>query len=53
MNPRPKPRIMPWMSGRLVIFAIQVTPPVSPMISQKRPVNSPEAQMAPAVITLA
>ena len=33
--------------GRLVILAIQVIAPVSPITSQKMPVNSPEAQMAP------
>ena len=38
---------MPCTTGRLVIRAIQPTVPVTPMISQKTPVNNPDAQIAP------
>ena len=41
------------MPGRLVIFAIQVTAPVSPMTSQRAPVNSPNATRTPAGSILA
>jgi len=46
------------MTGRLVIFAIQLTAPLRPMTSQRTPVNSPEAHtaagvMAPALLIAA
>ena len=47
MKPRPRPSTRPWTIGRLVIRAIQPTVPVRPMTSQKTPVNSPDAQIAP------
>ena len=37
--------------GRLVSRAIQVTAPVRPMTSQSTPVKSPDAQIAPGVMS--
>ena len=47
MNSSPKPMISPSTTGRLVILAIQLTAPVSPMTNQKRPLNNPDTQIAP------
>ena len=50
MKASPSPRTRPWTTGRLVIWAIQLTAPVRPMVSHRIPVKSPEAQMVPGLM---
>lgn len=51
MNPKPRPRMIPTMTGRLRMPAAFFATPVTPSMSQMSPVTRPAAYTAPGAMT--